>query len=153
MRLAAKKIRRHMLMRRLASLLFITLVSSLAIGCTAATPDHITIKGEDYSTSLTTLDLASKELTSSDIEPLKHMKKLNILILSYNEITDISVLAGLTSLEYLSLNENKVDDIEALKSLANLKILAIQGNWDLIGTDKVDELRAALPLCDVQITY
>jgi Leucine-rich repeat (LRR) protein len=75
---------------------------------------YITIKGVEYSTSLTGLNLLSWENTNADIEPLKYMVNLTELRLSANQISDISVLAGVINLQILNLNENQISDISPL---------------------------------------
>ncbi len=89
---------------------------------------YITIKGERYSTSLTELDLSDKDLTNEDIKELYKMKKLTILDLSFNNISDISTLSGLSNLISLVLNENQISDIGALSGLTNLEFLCLGNN-------------------------
>ena len=45
-----------------------------------------------------------------DIEPLKHLDKLSILILNDNQIEDISVLIGLSNLSRLTLQRNPLNE-------------------------------------------
>jgi len=54
--------------------------------------DYITIKGTQYSTSLTTLNLSSTYLSNEDIVPLRNMTNLTTLTLSGNAISDLSPL-------------------------------------------------------------
>jgi hypothetical protein len=61
--------------------------------------EYITIKNQQYSTSLTELSLANMELTNTDIAPLSKMTNLTNLSLWGNKnISDVSVLSNLTNL-------------------------------------------------------
>ena len=93
-----------------------------------AAPTHITIKGVQYSTSLTELNLGSLSLTNADIEPLRHMTNLTTLNLRVNNITDLSPLSGLTKLTWLNVFNNNVSNIDALSGLTNLDTLFISEN-------------------------
>jgi len=89
----------------------------------------IIIKGEQYSTSLFELDLSDKGLSDSDIVPLKHMKNLEVLKLSRNQISDLTPLSGLTSLTVLFLYDNKrISDLTPLSKLTNLTNLSLYDN-------------------------
>jgi Leucine-rich repeat (LRR) protein len=90
------------------------------------TVETITIKGKQYSTSLTELDLQKSELTDADIEPLRHMTNLTKLWLNENQISDIGPLPGLTNLTVLSLHENQISDVRPLSRLANLTKLYLR---------------------------
>lgn len=91
-------------------------------------PDYITIGDMRFETSLTELNLQKQQLNNSDIEDLKYMKNLTILILNSNQISDISVLAGLTNLTHLYISNNQISDISALTGLTNLTGLGIYNN-------------------------
>ena len=94
----------------------------------------ITIGGREYSTSLTTLDLSNRNLTNSDIEPLRHMTNLTSLDLSWNPISDLQPISGLTRLTSLNLyrlidsQNNRLSDITPLRNLTNLTFLNIGHN-------------------------
>jgi hypothetical protein len=90
--------------------------------------DYITIKGEQYSTTLTELVLFGKGLTNADIEPLRYMTNLTYLDLGTNQISDISPLKGLTNLMELSLMQNQISDISPLRGLTNLTNLSLPLN-------------------------
>ena len=90
--------------------------------------EYITIKGEQYSTTLTDLRLYEMDLQDEDIVPLQYMINLAWLDLSKNQIGDISALSGLTNLTWLNLSYNQIDDINALSGLTNLTYLDLTGN-------------------------
>ena len=92
------------------------------------TEEFITIKGEQYSTSLTNLDLSNKNLNDEDIKELNKMTNLTDLSLWGNQISDVSVLSGLTSLTQLNLYKNQISDISELSGLTNLTILYLGNN-------------------------
>ena len=96
-------------------------------------PDYITIRGEQFSTILTELDLSGMGLTDEDIAPLRYMTNLHTLNLGEtqfgrNQISNISSLAGLTNLERLILRDNLIFDITPLAGLTNLTWLDLQSN-------------------------
>ena len=96
-------------------------------------PNYITIRGEQFSTTLTELDLNGMGLTDEEIAPLRYMTNLHILELGStqfysNQISNISSLAGLTNLERLILRDNIITDITPLAELTNLTFLDLQGN-------------------------
>ena len=80
-------------------------------------PDYITIGDMRFETSLTELDLQNKQLNNSDLEDLKYMKNLTMLILNSNQISDISVLAGLTNLERLYLEAISGEQLWELQAI------------------------------------
>ena len=95
---------------------------------TAAPVEFITIKGVQYPTSLTELDLSSMELNDDDIKDLDKMVNLTSLCLYDNQISDISALNNLTNLSYLYLGNNQISDISALSNLTNLTYLYLGDN-------------------------
>lgn len=121
-----------------------------------------------YCTDLMMLDLGHCDITS--IEGLAGLKKLRVLILADNKISDISPLAGLEDLEYVELFMNKkirdftplankeklvdlniyycqIQDIEPLTTCVNLKRLWV-GMCGL-SDGQIGKLRKALPDCKV----
>lgn len=100
--------------------------------------ESITIKGTEYSTSLTMLWLGIDpdggggiDLTNEDIEPLRHMTNLTELWLSTvgdNRVSDISPLTELSNLEILILESNNISDLSPLSKLTNLTRLSLAGN-------------------------
>ena len=61
----------------------------------------------------------------SDISVLRGLTNLTGLSLPNNNISDISVLRGLTNLEWLNLDANDISDISVLRGLTNLTDLWI----------------------------
>ena len=90
--------------------------------------DYITIKGEQYSTSLSELFLANNNLTKEDIFPLQYMINLEVLELSNNKIDDITPLSNLTNLMSLSISNNQINNLAPLSNLPNLIYLDLSGN-------------------------
>jgi len=89
---------------------------------------YITIKGKQYSTSLTSLDLTQMNLQNEDIVPLQYMKNLTELNLFSNHISDLSPLSGLKNLTKLSLSANEISNLAPLSGLANLSTLYLHTN-------------------------
>jgi Leucine-rich repeat (LRR) protein len=73
--------------------------------------DYIIIRGERYSTALTSLDLAWRGLSNEDIVPLRYMTDLTWLDLRANQISDISPLSSLTNLTRLFIRSNRISDL------------------------------------------
>ena len=97
-----------------------------------AEPEYINIKGSLYNTMWTELQAhfcsGSLNFDDFDIEALKHMVNLKRLILSMNQITDVSVLANLTGLTDLNLVGNQISDITPLAGLTKLTSLHLSDN-------------------------
>ena len=91
-------------------------------------PEHITIGGRQFRTSLTAISLYNMNLTNEDILPLRHVLNLRELTLSRNNISDISPLAGLRNLEILRITDNEISNVSPLAGLENLRSLYLRGN-------------------------
>jgi len=88
-------------------------------------PDYITIRGRQFSTELTELNLMRWHLEDYEIKPLKYMINLTSLDLNHNPISDLSPLAGLKNLTELRLLDNASTDLTPLAGLANLTTLEL----------------------------
>jgi len=98
-------------------------------------PDYVTIRGEQFSTSLTRLDFSHWGLTNEDILPLRYMVHLEELTIANDFrnrcdtfLSDITPLAGLTNLTTLNLRGNNINDITPLANMAQLADLSLGGN-------------------------
>src|SRR5271157_2449409 len=92
------------------------------------------------STSLEKLWLDSNEF--SDLTPLSHLTKLNLLSINscYN-VTDLSPLAGLDSLEQLfCFNCFGIKDITPISHLPNLMTLDLEGCWQITDVSSLANL-------------
>ena len=121
-----------------------------------------------YCTDLMMLDLGHCDITS--IEGLAGLKKLRVLILADNKISDISPLEGLEDLEYVELFLNRkihdfsplanktklvdlniyycqIQDVASLTTCTNLKRLWL-GECGL-SDGQIGKLRKALPDCKI----
>ena len=121
-----------------------------------------------YCTDLMMLDLGHCDITS--IEGLAGLRKLRVLILADNKISDISPLEGLQDLEYVELFLNReihdfsplankmklvdlniyycqIQDVTPLTTCANLKRLWL-GECGL-SDGQIGKLRKALPDCKI----
>jgi len=91
--------------------------------------DYIVIKGNQYSTSFTSLLLTEMDLNDEDIIPLQYMTNLEELYMSFNpKISDLTPLSDLKNLKRLSLHFAQISDIEPLSELTNLVELNLGGN-------------------------
>ena len=77
-------------------------------------------------TNLEYLDASNLNLKS--ITPLGGLKKLRVLYLQRNMISDISVLKKMSNLEVLSLNGNQIADLKPLSKLKSLRKLYLKEN-------------------------
>ena len=75
------------------------------------TPIKVRIGGEIFPVNSVELDLSDRELTNAQIINLRHMKRLKVLNLNYNYITDLACLEGLTQLEELHFSHNNVTEV------------------------------------------
>lgn len=73
-----------------------------------------------YCTDLVALDVGHNYLTDADLEVLRALPRLQILILADNKITDISALASLRELVYVELFMNDIQDVTPLVGLPKL---------------------------------
>ncbi|MCL2617733.1 MAG: DUF6273 domain-containing protein [Defluviitaleaceae bacterium] len=89
---------------------------------------YITIRGEQFSTSLTRLELTERNLQNADIAHLRYMTNLTRLNLARNQISDLSPLSNLTNLTDLLLSNNQISNLIPLSSLTNLTVLDLFGN-------------------------
>ena len=140
-------------------------------GCTIQHSDllySIEIAGESYKENIRELSLFGRGLT--DIQPLIKFKKLEALDLgsnaieniyafeffrcplrelriANNRISDPSPLIYLGSLEILDISGNNISSLQPIRQLSNLRRLNISGNP--LSQEQVDELRTALPNCEI----
>ena len=140
-------------------------------GCSIQHSDllySIEIAGESYKENIKELSLFGRGIT--DIQPLLKFKKLEALDLGSNEIENIyafeyfscplrelriannrisdpTPLMHLTTLEILDISGNSISSLSPIKPLTNLRRLNISGNP--LSQEQVDELRAALPNCEI----
>jgi len=88
-------------------------------------PEYITIRGEQFCTSLTELELRDLVVSwrddwkNEDIIPLRYMTNLTTLVLWNISISDITPLAELTNLTELTMSGNEISDLEELSLFAN----------------------------------
>ncbi len=93
-----------------------------------AASSSVKIGGKSYSTNVKTLDLSGKGLEDSDIVNLKKMTKLTEIVLSDNDLTDLSVLSKLTTLKKVTFHNNSVSDLSFAKKLKNLTVIGADNN-------------------------
>lgn len=84
------------------------------------------LDGLEVFVSLDLLDLSFNQI--SDLSPLAPLTGLQTLYLSDNEISDLSPLAALTGLQKLGLFSNQVSDLSPLSQLINLVELDLYNN-------------------------
>ncbi|AKA68125.1 leucine-rich repeat domain-containing protein [Clostridium scatologenes] len=84
------------------------------------------ITGIENLTNLQILNLSQNHL--SHVSVLRYLPYLRDLDLSQNEISDINELRGLNNLYYLNLNNNEISDISELKYFTYLHMLLLNAN-------------------------
>lgn len=112
---------------------------------TEAPAKDIVIAGRSYSADTTEIKLEGAGLKNSDIKNLKDLKKLTIVIINDNNISDLSVFSEMSWLEGLWVNNNNISDLSPLKDLKNLKYLSVEDNnisslSPLSGTRNLEQL-------------
>ncbi|MDE7288227.1 MAG: serine/threonine protein kinase [Oscillospiraceae bacterium] len=91
--------------------------------------DTVKIGSEFYDiNTFGTLDLTGKGLKNEDIENLKYMTMVSEIILSDNDLTDLSALSELKQLEKLTFHNNNVTDLSFLKNMKRLTVLGAGNN-------------------------
>lgn len=112
---------------------------------TEATAKDVVIAGRSYPADTTEIKLEGAGLKNSDIKNLKDLKKLTIVIINDNNISDLSVFSEMSWLEGLWVNNNNISDLSPLKNLKNLKYLSAEDNnisslSPLSGTRNLEQL-------------
>lgn len=103
-------------------------------------------------TNLENLSLWATDTTDEGLDQLAGLTKLRVLSLEKTRVTDAGIpkLAALTNLTDLNLGETEIgsEGVLALKELKGLKKLTLSNCYN-VGSDAVDELKAALPNLEV----
>ena len=94
----------------------------------AIAPIEVKIGGEMFPVNSVELDLSDRELTNAQIINLRHMKRLKVLNLMYNYITDLSCLEGLTQLEEIHFSHNNVSDLSFMKDMNELRRISAENS-------------------------
>jgi hypothetical protein len=89
-------------------------------------PDYIVIRGVQYSTQLTEIDLSDLNLTDEEIVPLQYMTNLRRLDMCRNWVTDLSPVSGLTNLTHLYAGFNRITDLTPLANMTQLTHLWLE---------------------------
>ena len=96
---------------------------------------------------VTLLFLNDNQLT--DVTGLQKLTQLIWLELNNNQLTSVKGLGKLTQLTYLHLTGNQLTDVKGLEKLTKLKDLRLGFNPDLTKA-QIAELKKALPNCRIQ---
>ncbi len=92
--------------------------------------------------------LLISENNLSEISSLRCFLQLEFLDLSNNNITSIASLSVLKNLKTLYLNNNNIRNLESLHQLSQLSILNLSGNR-LVNDNEKEKLKQHLPGCSV----
>lgn len=96
---------------------------------TSSLAHSVKIGSKTYKTNMKgTLNLSGKKLSDKDIANLKYMTSVSEIILSNNNLTDLSVLKNLKQLEKITFHNNNVTDISFAKNLTKLKVFGAENN-------------------------
>ena len=96
-------------------------------------PEYITIRGEQFSTTLTELNFSRGgleifDLTNEEIVPLRYMTNLVLLYMETSQVSDLTPLAGLINLRSLEVSNSEISDLTPLANLINLTELYLRVN-------------------------
>jgi Leucine-rich repeat (LRR) protein len=93
--------------------------------------DYITIRGQDFDTTLTEFSVPIHFLRNSEIRQLRHMTDLTFLSLSPQQFDDLSPISGLTNLTGLDLGAyegGQINDLSPIFGLTSLESLNLFNN-------------------------
>jgi internalin A len=79
----------------------------------------------------------------SDLSPIEHLTKLQILLCNSNQIADLSPIAHLTNLQQLDCSSNQISDLSPIATLTNLQTLWCESN-------QISDLSPISPLTNLQ---
>lgn len=128
----------------------------------------VVIKGEEFDVDATRLVLSRKNLTSSDVSPVRRMVNLTFLELKSNNITSVNWASRLTKLERLDLSLNEISDLTPLANLTELQRLDLRLNdisslsglenltrlTDLdLGSNYISDVRLLMGLTNLRTLY
>lgn len=83
------------------------------------------ITAEDVATIST---ITARDKGIQDLTGLEHCKRLMLLELPGNKVSDLTPIAGLDLLQSLTLTDNEVEDISPLQGLKRLQYIELSGN-------------------------
>ena len=143
---------------KLAVILFILLLVSIAFGCAAPALETVVFPDENLEAvirdaldkpegDITPAELAgltmlnAEVLRITDLTGIEYCTNLSELDLDINQISDISPLASLTSLEMLSLTANQISDITPLVENSGLSGTISLGNNNLDLSEGSEDLK------------
>ena len=105
------------------------------------------VTGLEKLTKLEELNLGGNQLT--DVKGLEKLTQLKYLELYGNKLTNVKGLENLTQLKVLSFTLNKLTSVKGLENLTQLEYIDLRFNL-LLTPAQIDELRKALPKCDIR---
>jgi len=103
----------------------------------------VCIENVDLLSNLKVLEIKTVQVEKTiDLNSLKRLFELEVLILSLKTITKITGLENFSKLQVLNLSRNKIKKIEGLKNLKNLKVLDLSYNeiTQITGLEKLTKL-------------
>ena len=114
-----------------------------AIRATLGLPDEAALTREKM---LGLVRFHAKEAGIEDLTGLEHAKYLKHLVLSVNNISNITALGTLTKLNFLILSDNPITDLRPLANLTNLTYINLTGIKvsDISALANLTELRQAV---------
>jgi uncharacterized protein with FMN-binding domain len=94
--------------------------------CNLRALDIKSLEGLQYAKNIKSLMITSNEI--EDISQISELNNLTTLNLNFNSIKDISPLAKLSNLTFINLCDNKVSDLKPLRNLNKLEYLDVTRN-------------------------
>ncbi|WP_439483994.1 leucine-rich repeat domain-containing protein [Cyclobacterium plantarum] len=106
--------------------------------------NKISVLGDYFPKRLKALVLSNNQI--KDISSLTNLLELKILILDYNQISDVSPLSRLDQLERLCLIHNQLSDISSLERIQGIKEL-------YLGYNQIQDISILSSLYQLRILY
>lgn len=101
-------------------------IKELSYNGTGQTAVISNLKGLEYLTGLTSLELPGNQIVN--LAPIRNLNKVTHLIMNNNLIQDIKPLENLTELKTLQLNINQIDDLSPIQGLTKITLLQLMVN-------------------------
>ncbi|MBC9928944.1 leucine-rich repeat domain-containing protein [Chitinophaga qingshengii] len=88
-----------------------------------------------------------------NLHPLRNLRELTYLNISYNEVTDLTPLRGLTQLRYLDVRYNSPSSLAGLENMRHLEVLLLGTGGDRLPIKDLSPLKDKPALRVLKLPY